>query len=67
MKTFRTATTEDFKIGTTLIMSGGWKYTITRHYSEGTWEARGDGGCKAVFESDAEHYTVEVQSDNLNK
>jgi hypothetical protein len=55
MKTLRTATTEDFKIGTTLIAkSGGWEFTLRRKYDEGIWECKD----KVHFESEAKHYNV---------
>lgn len=54
----KTATKEDFKIGTTLVMKEGWEFTIYNKYDEGVWEARSESGSKVVFESDAIHYTI---------
>ena len=55
MTTLRTATIEDFKIGTTLIMkSGGWEFTLRRKYDEGIWESNE----RVHFENEAKHYNV---------
>lgn len=59
-ETLRTATVEDFKIGTTLIMSEGWAYTITAKYMDEIWEARGPGGDKIVYEAEAQFYKVKA-------
>jgi hypothetical protein len=57
MTTLRTATNEDFKVGTTLISkTGGWKFTLTKKYSDGVWESRE----KAIFEDEAEFYNIEI-------
>ena len=58
MKTNRTATTEDFKVGTTLVTSEGFEFTITSKYDEGIFEARGKRGSKCVFSNEARFYTV---------
>lgn len=57
----RTATLEDFKVGTKLITKqGGYEFTITRKYDDGIWEARSRSGEKCVFESECQHYQVEI-------
>ena len=53
MKT-RTATIEDFKIGTTLITSEGYEFTLRRKYDEGIWESNE----KCHFEGEARFYKV---------
>lgn len=59
MKTLRTATKADFKVGTTLIAkSGGWEFTIVREYDNGVWEARGESGLKCVYVGEAHIYSV---------
>jgi len=58
MKT-RMATIADFKEGATLITSEGYEFTITDKYTDGIWNARGDGGAKVVFETEAGFYTVD--------
>ena len=52
----RTATEEDFKVGTTLIDSEGYEHTIREKYDEGIWNTRG----KVVFENEARFYQVAV-------
>ncbi len=59
MKT-RTATTADFKVGTTLITSEGYEFKITDKYDDGIWNARNERGSKVVFENEARFYTVAV-------
>lgn len=55
----RTATSKDFKLGTTLVCkSAGWEVTIVRQYGDGIWEAKGNGGIKCVFECEASGYNV---------
>lgn len=56
----RTATVEDFKVGTTLITSEGYGFSILRKYDEGVWEARGTEGQgdKCVFDIEARFYRV---------
>lgn len=66
-KNLRTATKEDFKVGTTLIMSEGWEFTIMRKYDDGIWEARGNSGDKCVFENEAHTYKVENNMNLLDK
>lgn len=57
MTTLRTATAEDFKKGTTLIMkNGGWEFTLRNEYSEGIWESRE----KVHFVNEAKHYNVKA-------
>lgn len=62
MKNLRTATVEDFKVGTTLITSEGYEFTIKSKYSEGTWEAKGSlgQGIKCIYEDEARIYKVEA-------
>lgn len=50
----RTATTEDFKVGTTLITAEGYEFTLRRKYSEGIWECND----KVHFEGNARLYKV---------
>jgi len=57
MKT-KTATTEDFKVGTTLVTVEGFEFTITSKYDDGIWEARGRRGSMCVFENEAKFYTI---------
>lgn len=58
----RTATIEDFKIGTTLVTSEGYGFTILCKYDDGIWEARGTEGQgdRCIFESEAKFYKVEI-------
>lgn len=60
MTNLRTATTNDFKIGTTLITDEGYKFIITEKYDDGIWNARGTQGQgeKCVFEHEAKYYRV---------
>lgn len=58
MKNLRQATESDFKIGTTLITSDGYEFTIYSHYSEGIFEARSSSGCKCLFSGEARFYKV---------
>ena len=58
MTTLRIATQKDFKVGATLITSEGYTFTITSHYAEGVWEARGQSGSKCVMEDEARFYKV---------
>ena len=60
MTTTRTATKNDFKVGTTLITSEGYAFQITSHYAEGVWEARGRTGSTCVMECEARFYKVET-------
>lgn len=59
---FRTATTKDFKVGTTLYTSEGYGFKIMNKAPglSGIWEARGtDGqGDKNVYEDEARFYKV---------
>ena len=58
MTNLRTATIEDFKIGTTLITKiGGWEFTLRRKYDEGIWESNQ----KCHFECYAKSYNVKVK------
>lgn len=53
--TTRTATKEDFKVGTTLIAkTGNWKFTLRRKYDEGIWECND----RCHFQNEAKHYLV---------
>ena len=56
----RIATIADFKEGSILITSEGYKFRIMRKYSDGIWEARGTQGQgeKCVFEDEAKFYKV---------
>jgi hypothetical protein len=56
MTTLRTATKEDFKVGTTLITSEGYEFTLRRKYDDGIWESNE----KCHFESEAKFYKVRV-------
>ncbi len=58
----KTATASDFKVGTTLITSEGYSFTILRNYANGIWEARGTEGQgdKCVFEDEARFYKVKA-------
>jgi len=58
MKNLRTATKNDFKVGTTLITSEGYNFTITSFYTETIWNARGVSGSICVFEDEARFYKV---------
>lgn len=59
-KKVRTATIQDFKVGTELITSEGYGFRITNKYSDGIWEARGTEGQgeTTVFENEAQFYKV---------
>ena len=65
MKNLRTATIQDFKVGTTLITSEGFGFTIAYKYDNGIWEARGTErqGIKCVYEDEARFYKV---ADSVN-
>lgn len=55
----QTATKKDFLIGAELISKNGdYEFTILKKYDDGVWEARGKGGDKVIFESEAEHYFI---------
>ena len=60
--TFRIATTEDFKVGTTLYTSEGYGFRILNRAPglSGIWEARGTEGQgdKVVYEDEAKFYKV---------
>lgn len=60
----RTATKKDFKIGQTLIDSDNNEFTISSHYDDGVWEARGDKGSKCVFENEAKFYKIKKENKN---
>lgn len=62
IRNLRPATEADFKIGTTLVASEGYAFTITSKYDSGIWEARGTQGqgSKCAFEDEARFYKVEV-------
>ena len=59
MTTLRTATVSDFKVGATLVTSEGYEFTITKHYSEGVWEARGQSGTKCVYKDEVRLYKIQ--------
>ncbi len=62
VKKMRTATKQDFKVGTTLICkSSGVNFTIVRPEQDEVWVARCDGGDKCVFECEASCYFVDAQ------
>jgi hypothetical protein len=54
MENLRTATVNDFKIGTTLITSEGFEFKLINKYDDGVWESKQ----KAHFESEAKFYKV---------
>lgn len=58
----RTATLDDFKVGTTLFTSEGYGFRIICKYGSGIWEARGTEGQgdKVVFENEAKFYKVKI-------
>ena len=62
--TTRTATKEDFKVGTTLVTSEGYDFTLRRKYDEGIWECND----RVHFENEARFYKVknETNSDMTN-
>ena len=55
MKT-RIATKADFKVGTTLITSEGYEFTLRREYAEGIFESTQ----KVHFTSEAKFYQVKI-------
>jgi len=58
----QTATAKSFKVGATLISKvGGYEFTITKKYDVGIWEARGQSGCKCLFEGEAKFYNVKPE------
>lgn len=60
---FRTATTKDFKVGSTLYTSEGYGFRIlNKAHSDGIWEARGTEGQgdKVLYEDEAKFYKVKV-------
>lgn len=67
MKNLRTATKADFKVGTTLITSEGYRFTISSKYGEGIWETRSEGGGKCVFENEAQFYKVAIGKNAIGK
>jgi hypothetical protein len=56
MKNLRTATVNDFKVGTILISSEGFEFKLINKYDNGIWE------CKNKFhnESEAKFYKVSL-------
>lgn len=56
----RTATSSDFKVGSTLITSEGYGFIIRSKYDNGIWEARGTEGqgYTVLYENEARFYTV---------
>ena len=40
MKNLRTATVNDFKVGTTLISSEGFEFKLINKYDNGVWECK---------------------------
>jgi len=68
MKT-RIATKEDFKVGAVLYCGAdGFRFVLKNKCNHGAnygiWEARGEGGDKCVYESEAEGYVVELKNEN---
>ena len=56
----RTATINDFKVGNTLITKEGFAFFIYNEltYCMGSFEARGEKGCKVLNSSEASNYRV---------
>lgn len=52
----RVATVYDFKPNTHLITNEGYVFVLYFKYGEDIWEARGEGGGKCIFESEAHFY-----------
>ena len=55
----RQADKRDFYVGSKLVDSEKNEFVIYEKYGEGMWEARGEGGCKVVFECEAQFYSVQ--------
>ena len=60
MTTLTTATKKDFKLGTTLITSEGYEFTITSKYDDGIWNTKSNSGSKIVFENEARCYKIKA-------
>mgnify|MGYP006327799837 CR=1 FL=1 len=58
--TLKTATAQDFKIGTTLFDAENNQFTIYEQYGEGMYNARTVRGHVVVFSANARFYTVAV-------
>ena len=56
MKNLRTATANDFKVGTTLITSEGFEFKLINKYDNGIWECKQ----KVHFENEAKFYKVAI-------
>ena len=56
MRTIRTATEKDFKVGTVLIDSEGNRHGIRAKYAPGIWECNQH----VVFENEAKFYKIET-------
>lgn len=54
MKNLRTATVNDFKVGTILITSEGYEFKLINKYDDGIWESKQT----VHFESNASFYKV---------
>jgi hypothetical protein len=54
MKNLRTATANDFKVGTTLITSEGFEFKLINKYDNGVWECKK----RVHMESEANFYKV---------
>jgi hypothetical protein len=54
MKNLRTATANDFTIGTTLTTSEGFEFKLVKKVQNGIWESKQ----KVHFESEARFYKV---------
>lgn len=65
MKTLKTATKEDFKVGNTIIEKSGTEFRIYEHYDGPQFEATNGRGCKVVDAGEAEHFFV-IRDENLN-
>ena len=56
MKNLRTATANDFKVGTILITSEGYEFKLINKYQDGIWESK-----QVVhFENEANFYKVAI-------
>jgi len=56
MKNLRTATANDFKVGTVLISSEGYQFKIVSKYDNGVWECKN----RIHVESEAHFYKVAI-------
>lgn len=56
MKNLRTATANDFKVGTILISSEGFEFKLINKYENGIWECKN----RVHMESEAQFYKVSL-------